>query len=403
MIENPKGESRIKMRGSVADAAQVFQEKNEVYRIFLAVLDFIFSAFVITPAVVGCWRSQWELMSIYCYPNDRVLSAAISTAIGFIGNLILNISQKRLDAMFHPDMNRVLYYIVSRTYSMFYAFVCVNWFKGVWQLLDAFTPGDVLTVSLATSSGVVILAFFRSLRNISSPPLVVASDERIGYFQVLTIFRVSSSEKRSLYLLDCIFSTAVIGTLVVSVWRGCFQLLDLLVYPEDKLLSYWVTLIMGYGVVSIAFLLQSPTKWICDHLPLIPRLIFGDIFIIFSAFGTINTWRGMWDLLDYYFLPDQKQLSCWLVYWVSLIFLILMGCSNSLLVRGVFIDAEEPGGDSMIFPCHFIRNLLAKQREEKNIEKLKQLSCSSNKDEKINLENHNSNFVYTVQLKEFSA
>ncbi|KAL3269664.1 hypothetical protein HHI36_008725, partial [Cryptolaemus montrouzieri] len=51
-----------------------------------------------------------------------------------------------------------------------------------------------------------------------------------------------SSEKRNLYILDCIFSTAGIGTLVVSVWRGGFQLLDLLIYPEDRLLSYWVTL-----------------------------------------------------------------------------------------------------------------------------------------------------------------
>ncbi|KAL3269666.1 hypothetical protein HHI36_008727, partial [Cryptolaemus montrouzieri] len=93
----------------------------------------------------------------------------------------------------------------------------------------------------------------------------------------------------------------------------------------------------------------------------------------------------------------RRELSCWLVYWVSLIFLILMGCSNSLLVRGVSIDAEEPGGDSMIFPCYFIRNLLAKQREEKKVEMFKRVVVDAKN------EINNSNFVQSVQVKEFSA
>lgn len=191
----------ITMRGSVVAATQVFQEKDKIYEFFLAVLDFLFSAFVITPCVVGCWRSQWELMDIYCYPNDNILSAWISTAIGFFGNLFLNFIQKPMQQTFDPDINRVLFYVVSRTYSLFYAFVCVNWFRGVWQLLDIFTPGDLITVSATTVGAMIVLASFRSLRNISSPPLVVATDEQKGYFQVLTTFRTSVS-----IFLDIIFN-----------------------------------------------------------------------------------------------------------------------------------------------------------------------------------------------------
>ncbi|XP_044754904.1 uncharacterized protein LOC123313879 isoform X1 [Coccinella septempunctata] len=398
-------ERPTKMRGSIVEATQVFQEKDKIYEFFLAVLDFLFSTLVITPCVVGCWRSQWELMDFFCYPDDQALSASISTGIGLCGNLFLNFIQRSMDETFHPDNNRVLYYIVSRTYSIFYAFVCVNWFRGVWQLLDLFTPGDLISVSATTAGAMVVLALFRSLRNISSPPLVVATDERQGYFQVLTIFRTVSSEKRELYILDCLFSTAGIGTLVVTAWRGGFQLLDLLVFPENRLLSYWVTLCLGYIIVTIAFSLQNGVRWICKHLKILPRIIFGDIFIVFAAFGTINIWRGMWDLLDHYFLPDQRELSNWLVYWVSLILLILLGCSNSLLVRGVFIDAEEPGGDSMIFPCHFIRNKLSKQRTKKNLAALHQAAARTNAevDDKANKENHNFSYAHSVQIKEYSA
>lgn len=66
---------------------------------------------------------------------------------------------------------------------------------------------------------------------------IVLDDETIH----LTSFQ--AKEKRNLYILDCLFSAAVIGTLVVSAWRGGFQLLDLLVYPENRLKSYWVTLV----------------------------------------------------------------------------------------------------------------------------------------------------------------
>ncbi|XP_044754905.1 uncharacterized protein LOC123313879 isoform X2 [Coccinella septempunctata] len=347
-------ERPTKMRGSIVEATQVFQEKDKIYEFFLAVLDFLFSTLVITPCVVGCWRSQWELMDFFCYPDDQALSASISTGIGLCGNLFLNFIQRSMDETFHPDNNRVLYYIVSRTYSIFYAFVCVNWFRGVWQLLDLFTPGDLISVSATTAGAMVVLALFRSLRNISSPPLVVATDERQGYFQVLTIFR---------------------------------------------------TVCLGYIIVTIAFSLQNGVRWICKHLKILPRIIFGDIFIVFAAFGTINIWRGMWDLLDHYFLPDQRELSNWLVYWVSLILLILLGCSNSLLVRGVFIDAEEPGGDSMIFPCHFIRNKLSKQRTKKNLAALHQAAARTNAevDDKANKENHNFSYAHSVQIKEYSA
>lgn len=49
-------------------------------------------------------------------------------------------------------------------------------------------------------------------------------------------------------------------------------------------------------------------------------------------------------------------------YWVSHIacfgFLVLINSSNSILVRGVYIDAEEDGTQCVDFPCYYVRLLV---------------------------------------------
>lgn len=33
------------------------------------------------------------------------------------------------------------------------------------------------------------------------------------------------------------------------------------------------------------------------------------------------------------------------------------------MVRGVFIDGEEPGGECVVFPCHYLRAMFVKEHE----------------------------------------
>lgn len=52
------------------------------------------------------------------------------------------------------------------------------------------------------------------------------------------------NEKASLYILDCLFSVLVIGTLVVFVWRGCWAMVDILLFPENVVWSAWGSLVI---------------------------------------------------------------------------------------------------------------------------------------------------------------
>lgn len=50
---------------------------------------------------------------------------------------------------------------------------------------------------------------------------------------------------------------------------------------------------------------------------------------------------------------------------ISFILLALLNCANSILVRGVYIDAEEPAGQCVIFPIYYIRLFFQKERTKK--------------------------------------
>nr|CAD7197939.1 unnamed protein product [Timema douglasi] len=326
-------------------------------------------------------------------------------------------------------------------------------------------------------------------------------------------------KETSLYVLDCVFSVTVIGSLVVFVWRGAWTILDIYLLPSSPDLSAWGSLVLGYGIVFFTFALQTPMKLVCNRLKGIPRLLVADIYLFLSFCGTVNVWRGIWNLLNIYFIPgtlsyltaesasyqvryhisqhslvhtrytitshsrfcfipgtlsyltaesasyqvhyhisqqsllhtrytiishsrvcfipgtlsyltaesasyqvhyhisqqsllhtrytiishsrvcfvsgtlsyltaesasyqvhyhisqqsllrtryaiishsrvcfipENLELSYWVTYLVSLLVLILLNCSNSILVRGVYIDGEEEGGKCVVFPCYYLR------------------------------------------------
>lgn len=65
---------------------------------------------------------------------------------------------------------------------------------------------------------------------------------------------------------------------------------------------------IGYGIVAVTFALQSLMKWACNRLTGAWRIAAADVFLLFSFVGTVNVWRGFWNLLDNYFLPGSYDI-----------------------------------------------------------------------------------------------
>lgn len=85
-------------------------------------------------------------------------------------------------------------------------------------------------------------------KNFDNIEILTETNEAIKVFLAkiskIIIFCLSQGTREpGLYILDCLFSVLVIGSLVVFVWRGLWVLLDLRLFPEDKALSAWSSLV----------------------------------------------------------------------------------------------------------------------------------------------------------------
>ncbi|XP_057335155.1 uncharacterized protein LOC130673960 [Microplitis mediator] len=346
------------------DHRPVTQRYNLHYSV-LTILDAIFSAFVAAPAVVGYWRGTWSLSDTYIYPEDPFWSNATSMILGYGGLFFFNVIQHFLNDFLHPDKHRLLYYFGSRIYTAIFGFCCVNAWRGGWHVLHLYTEQNPNTVIATTAVALIALGLMKGIRNISAPPFSLSLDSHPGYFEVPTMFRIDNTRDWTLYVLDCAFSVGIVGTLVVFVWRGIWVLLDLHLFPDNREYSSICSLIIGYVIVAVTFCLQPVMRYACSRLQGLARLLAADAFLLLSFIGTVNVWRGIWSMLDLWFIPEDPELSCWITHVGCFVFLGLLNCSNSILVRGVYIDAEEEEGRCVIFPCHYLRLFFKVEREKK--------------------------------------
>ncbi|XP_070498973.1 uncharacterized protein [Chironomus tepperi] len=349
------------------------EEKEKRKKRFLNFLDCCISLFIVSPLVVGFWKGLWNNINYYhevynifpiwesliiCY----ILSSSIYYARDHLESFIITGNDNKVKSIYLKGLRRTIIY---RIYHYIFAFSSIMIWRCIWEIIPIYAGPEAEPAVLLSLVCFIPLVMMRSVRNLVAPPVLIITDSKEFAFNFPTRYRIDGTREPGLYIFDCLFSVLVIGSLVVFVWRGLWVLLDLKLFPEDATVSAWASLIIGYAIVGITFSMQPIMKWACEKLEGFWRIIIADIFLFVSFIGTVNVWRGIWALLDIYFLPENKLLSDWLTHGVSLVLLILLNCSNSVLVRGVYIDAEEPAGQCVIFPVYYIRLFFQKERTKK--------------------------------------
>ncbi|XP_073979618.1 transmembrane protein fuseless isoform X2 [Rhodnius prolixus] len=327
--------------------------------VYLAILDLFISSTIIAPLVVVFWISIWEFMhrSPEIFPPWWTLYVCISVLLttGLIRRQVYNIYQK---------CGRFCSLILSRFFIYINMVFGVGFWKSLWTIMERNFNLTAAMVALAV--GIVVLCTIGGATNLLGPPYCISVDSEPSQTLIFTsAFNIKSSDKTWLYLFDCIFSVCVIGTLVVFVWRGTWTLVDLLLWPNNAVMSACASAMIGYTLVVLTFCMQPFVKYLARTLSGVVRLIVVDIYLLFSFCGTVNVWRGIWNLLNHYFLPDMANTSFLLTHLVSFLILMLINSSNSILVRGVYLDCEEQGDQCVDFPTYYVRLFFQTRREKK--------------------------------------
>ena len=159
----------------------------------LCILDSTLALVALSPFVVGYWRGCWQLMDLYLFANNKLLSIYASFILGVAIELVFCVTQSQLTEIFDYKKRHQLFLLVSRLYSIIFAFGCVNHWRGVWAMWDYYTGVGWESSLISMMLGILSLIMARGLVNIGAPPFVFLTDAPKDFFEMPTMFSIKVS------------------------------------------------------------------------------------------------------------------------------------------------------------------------------------------------------------------
>lgn len=160
-------------------------------------------------------------------------------------------------------------------------------------------------------------------------------------------------------LLDVLFASVIAAPIVIIHWRGAWNLMAYIFYPDDQTASAMATTFLGIIGHFIVFYCQN---WFSNTLnPDKHRLTFMIVSRMYTAiygFICISAWRGPWTLLDLYSKPDIQTL----VIIISVCTILLMICKGLRNISSTpFGVSTDHSKDYFVTPTMFkssVRNMI---------------------------------------------
>ncbi len=167
------------------------------------------------------------------------------------------------------------------------------------------------------------------------------------------------AENVHIFALDVCFTQLIVVSLNVLVWRGMWNILDAFLFPENHLKSDLASLIIGYSIMIVLFLLQYPMSLLSaklDNKNRCVKIAYEDVIIALATWGVLNVWRAEWDFLKKYFLPDPF-VGGWVCHWIGTVGLMALQGFANVGTNGIDIDGSYKNGEAL-FPTEFLRPLV---------------------------------------------
>lgn len=137
--------------------------------------------------------------------------------------------------------------------------------------------------------------------------------------------------------LNLIIILCVITPIVVSYWRGTWYMLDLFVFPADKVLSASLTFTASFGATFLLMLVEDYIKEFLDGR----KARKGLYLVLFYplAFLCVTSWRGLWMLLDLY--TTTALTSAFVSHIVGFLILLCTKTSSSIIAIPGYCASER--------------------------------------------------------------
>ncbi|XP_070502372.1 uncharacterized protein [Chironomus tepperi] len=316
---------------------------NSVKKVVISLLDHGFLYFVITPMIVMLWFSCWGIM-------DHLLSDSIniSAIVAFGGQFLLLFFYDEIKKLLAID-NKIISAIVPPIYGVICGIVMICFWRYNWILFDGIVMNDDRSIILNIVQNSLILMGFKVFVNTISVPFIARFNPNEPIPQSITYLGKSKVDGIFTYTTDCI-CTILISGLIVFIWRDLWMFANIKIYPYNDYYSTFASLLIGYIVTIVCFLIHPSINFLCEIYNDF-KVLYRNIHAGLCLVATINIWRGYWMLFTI-LANGSIYITCTLCL-SSLALLIIMGDSDCLAFAPLLTD-----GDRIRFQYQYISNLL---------------------------------------------
>ena len=232
---------------------------------------------------------------------------------------------------------------ITWVYLALYSIAGVAFWRGIWTLMTKDIGLSWVKLLLILTVALLLILVMKAGKSLLSSPVVINLDRHELTFANGNYFKKTPGEG-IWFIMDVIFTNLIMRHLVVFSWWSLWELENQFLLPKeigeiDSHVSY-DSLLMGYTAFIVTFGLDYLVKNITSTklYVLKPLYIFT---ILFGFFATVNVWRGLWSMLDHYFLPSINPDANYIVsHLLGLVFLTLAMAVNSISNDGIILDNE---------------------------------------------------------------
>jgi len=325
----------------------------------LWVADFLWSAVVVAPLVVLYWRGSWDLLDDIVFPLkkegsiklegaptpsalQKQLSGLVSYLTGLFIRIILDLSKFHVGE-FLRNKSKWIRLVCSWIYNAVYALAGVSFWRGVWFLMKLDIGVGSIQLIVVLVGSLTVLIFTKVPKSLISSPLAISLDKHEVTFQNGTFFR-KTPEAGCWFLIDVVFTNLVIRQLIVFCWWSLWSLENQFLLKNhigyaDSHVSY-DSLLMGYAGAMLSISLDKMMQNITTTKLYIIKPA-STMITVLAFFSSVNVWRGVWSMLDFYFLPNIDQDENYIIgHLAGIIALTAIMVANTISNDTIVLDSE---------------------------------------------------------------
>lgn len=140
-----------------------------------------------------------------------------------------------------------------------------------------------------------------------------------------------------LTFLDMAFAAVIVTPIVVTHWQGTWNLSKMFFFPGNLLYSGITSMCIGiFGQFVFTYYQDTLTDYFHPDKRRLTYMVVSRLYTLVYGFIGINSWLGMWDILDIYCPADCYTLTA----------LILVGTILLLMCKGLRNVQSPPFGIS---------------------------------------------------------